>query len=503
MAWVEVVPGHAAPFRQRGWGSPAPFLEWTGILVNWHRRRQVEQVAIPNTSQFEPRNSSYFLKKEFSVTWRERFRNVWHGFGWCATAVREAAILLAARQAGVACPEVVAFGEDERRAFVLVRDEAGLSELRAFLPLLSRNEDRNCLADVLGRALAHMHDAGFEHPDLFAKHILVGLKEGLFRFCILDWARARHRRTISWRSRCRDLAALDATMHETLASDRIRLRLLSAYLKALRGSGLPLRRAAQQVRRVAERLREQRNIREIGQPAIPAHDQQFVPIGDGRLLIVRSFHQQIGGELPDWLTRLSEAGSQAEAVTSDTGPSGPEIRSVKSWPRTKSTWELPELAHTLFRLARFGVGAPRLLAAGATATSVFLVTQTEPTTPFDEVFAKAPFLQRCQMLRQVGRIVRQIHEAGYHLPAVEAWPRRLGIGRETGNVVIAKVELLLRSTASWQELAATELNRQRMQLSRTEQMRFLFGYLGASEGTAEMKRLFLRQSTFKERQRAA
>ena len=66
----------------------------------------------------------FFLKKQRAVTWRERWRNAWHGFGWCATAVREAAILQALRGAGIGCPDVVALGEDGRQS----RGEVGLRE---------------------------------------------------------------------------------------------------------------------------------------------------------------------------------------------------------------------------------------------------------------------------------------------------------------------------------------------------------------------------------------
>jgi len=488
MAWVEIMPAFDSLFQ--GWESAAPFLEWTGILVNRHRHRQVEDVNLPEAGSESTRG--FFLKKEFAVTWHERFLNAWHGFGWCATAVREAAILIAAKEAGVGCADVVAFGEHERSSFVLLRAESDMTEL----PTLASDTERGDLAESLGRALAKLHAAGFEHPDLFAKHILV--EPATQRICILDWARARRRRSISWRTRLRDLAVLDATLNASSASDRWRLRCLRAYLKAIDG-GPPLARTAAQIRGFAEAMCGKRNLREIAQPTTPAHDQQFVPACDGRLLIVRSYYEKCDGKLPDWLANLPAS----ESHSNDTsrflvGASGSEFTWVQTWQNKPGAWQIPQLAHTLFRLARFGVPTPRLLAVGATPSRVFAATQAEATTPLDEAFAKASPQERRQLLEQAGRIVRQIHEAGYALPPGEVWLRRLGVNVATGAVVLARVEPLVRGNQAWRDIAPTEFNLQRFHLSRAEQLRFLRGYLGA-----EMKQEAPGLGTSTERHRAA
>src|SRR6266849_1116136 len=107
-------------------------------------------------------------------------------------------MLQALRAAGIGCPEVVALGEDGRHAFVLTRDESAMTELRSLVPSLTCDEQRQQLAVTLGRELARMHDAGFDHPDLFAKHILATHDDAGFHFCILDWQRGRHRPSVSW-----------------------------------------------------------------------------------------------------------------------------------------------------------------------------------------------------------------------------------------------------------------------------------------------------------------
>jgi tRNA A-37 threonylcarbamoyl transferase component Bud32 len=515
MAWFETLPRYAPLFRRHGWDSASSFLSWTGILVNRHRNRRVEQVTFepeaPPTAAASLAGAAgldvrFFLKKEYAVCWRERFHNAWDGFGWCSSAVREAAILQALREAGIGCPEVVALGEDRRQAFVLMCDESAMTELRAFLPTLSSDEEWHCLADALGRELARMHDAGFDHPDLFAKHILVAPRGATFRFCILDWQRARRRRAVPWRLRCRDLAILNATLHGALASARLRLRCLHAYVRALSvQKGRPLARLARQIHRQAERLRKNRNIREVGQLPVPSSNQQFVSLRDGRLLVVRSYYEELGGQLPGWLTRISEPGASARVYEESlAAASGSEELSLQSWPASASSWEIPPLAHTLFRLQRFGVPAPRLLAVGFSAARVYLLAESAATVPFVEAFAKASVPLRARMLRQAGWIVRQIHEAGYSLPAGDAWERRLGVIRSTCELFVVQFEPLRRGALPWQELAPLEFNRQKIRLSRTEQLRFLQGYLqhrrGSDQERAARKTLFLPRAKAWERQ---
>jgi tRNA A-37 threonylcarbamoyl transferase component Bud32 len=374
-----------------------------------------------------------------------------------------------------------------------------MTELRAFLPTLSSDDECRRLAGALGRELARMHDAGFDHPDLFAKHILVAPRGGTFCFCILDWQRARRRRAVSWRLRCRDVAVLDATLHGALASARLRLRCLRAYVRALSvQKGRPLGRLARQIHRQAERLRRNRHIQEVGQLPVPASNQQFVSLQGGRLLVVRSYYEKLGGQLPGWLTRISEPDAP-ERVYKESHPavSGAEEVSLQSWPASASSREIPPLAHTLFRLQRFGVPAPRLLAVGFSAERVYLLAESAAAVPLTEAFAKASIPLRARMLREAGWIVRQIHEAGYSLPAGDAWERRLGVIRATYELFVVKFEPLLRGARPWQELAPLEFNRQKIRLSRTEQLRFLQGYLkhrrgGYQDRTARTTRLLPR-----------
>jgi hypothetical protein len=196
-----------------------------------------------------------------------------------------------------------------------------------------------------------------------------------------------------------------------------------------------------------------------------------VSLQDGRLLVVRSHYERLGGQLPEWLT--SHSPHQASLACA----AGSGMLLLQSYVTSTASWEIPPLAHTLFRLQRFGVLAPRLLVVGCNDARVFVLADSPATVPLAEAFAKGSFAMRSRLLRQAGQLIRQIHEAGYYLPNGDAWERRLGVVSSTGEIMLAKVEPLLRGKTCWQELAPLEFNRQKIRLSRTEQLRFLQGYL--------------------------
>ena len=139
------------------------------------------------------------------------------------------------QQSGIPCPDWIAVGEDgQGRAFLLLREVTGSQDLRVFLHehRQAPSDQRRRLARKLGVALAEFHNAGFDHPDLFAKHVLVNPQDP--PVSVLDWQRSRRRRRVTWRRRCRDLAALEATLADHLTTVRERLECLRSYLQTSR-----------------------------------------------------------------------------------------------------------------------------------------------------------------------------------------------------------------------------------------------------------------------------
>src|SRR5262249_7782279 len=142
-----------------------------GVVISGHPDRHVMQVRLGIGKRAIPA----FLKREHRLPWRDRWAAAWAGLGFVSKSCREAKLLHALRQSAVGCPEMIAAGEDDRgRAFLLLRELNRTLDLRCYLDMLaSYPEERRQFARRLGEALAQIHETGFAHPDLYAKHVLV------------------------------------------------------------------------------------------------------------------------------------------------------------------------------------------------------------------------------------------------------------------------------------------------------------------------------------------
>jgi hypothetical protein len=154
----------------------------------------------------------------------------------------------------------------------------------------------------------------------------------------------------------------------------------------------------------------------------------------------------------------------------------------------------PEFARAaaIFRLQRFGVAGPRLLAMGhrrVTAWQRYSFLLTEPPTgpSLAMVLRQDEPARRQRLLRRLGVQLRQVHEAGFALRAdanvCEAW------------VVVADGRLALGNVDGLERTAATRLalfaKPQAMALlSRTDRLRVLLGYLGLRRADARARALF-------------
>jgi tRNA A-37 threonylcarbamoyl transferase component Bud32 len=261
MPTLEIAADYRDLFRRHGLATADDFLAWAGTAIGGHADRHVVAVSLAGLS--------FFLKKERIVPWRDRFASAWHGHGWASKSVREARLLQQAQAAGIGCPEVAAVGEDRPRAFLLLRAADGMAEVRDWLARPLSAAARRALARTLGQALARLHGAGFDHPDLYVKHVLAAAEGEGFRFCFLDWQRSRWTIRVPWRRRLRDLAALDASLGDGLATARLRLDCLRAYL-ARAEMPPPLARAAAAVRRLSLHLLRRRKVRALRHHGAPA-----------------------------------------------------------------------------------------------------------------------------------------------------------------------------------------------------------------------------------------
>jgi tRNA A-37 threonylcarbamoyl transferase component Bud32 len=457
MAFVEVNPKYQDLLRRHGLVGAGQFLRLPAVVISGHPDRHVAQVSLGAGSDAV----AAFLKREHLVWWKDRLAGAWAGFGLVSKSYREARTLRALHQAGLPCPEWIAAGEDEGgRAFLLVRELTGFLDLRLFLEQRrsATPAERLRLARGLGEAVARVHAAGFDHPDLYAKHVLIHPETGEVRF--LDWQRSHRRRSVSRRQRWRDLAALHASLADHLARPGERLACLRAYLQAA-GQAFDKRELRCAIRRIegqADALLRRRHVREQHQPPLGTGTQNLIWLDGEALSVTREFWSALGAQVPGWLLDSPPPGVGSVATVRVHLPGAGEgwLQRRRTFRPLGLLWDWlgrrpprsPELqqAGLLFRLQRYGLRTPRLLAVGqrqrgAHLESFLLMEPLPDTLPMAAWLATAPAGDRRLLFRACCVILRRLHEAHCCLTADDRFP--LGVEVRPGEapaVVMTMVE---------------------------------------------------------------
>jgi hypothetical protein len=505
MQFVEVNPRCREPLARLGLGAPGDFLALGGVIWCGHPDRHVARVTLGELG-------GAFLKREHRIRRRDRVANAWAGFGFVSKSYREFLLLRELAAVGIGCPEPLAAGEEGGRAFLLLRELPGCRDLRAFLretPVSRRGEVAVCL----GAELARLHAAEFDHPDLYSKHVLVGTVGSRFVFHFLDWQRSRRGRP-SWAARWRDLAALDATLADELVTPRERVASLREYLRGSADAGPvpPLGEALRAICKCSTRLLRRRRIRELRQPPLAAGVQNLIWLDGEALCVTREFQAELQGRVPPSLRlcTLREAAApslERREVPREGGRSGLLVRRGASrpfawlwnWLRRRPLTS-PELqqAGILFRLQRYGVVTPRLLAVGQRSsppwrTASFLLTEPRGgAVPLAAWLAEnEDRVERTTVLRDAGDVLRRIHDAGCSLAPGATPEEILQVEAASGggvHIVVGDVDGLrkrhrLPRAASARELASV-LRGLAGLCSRMDRLRLLLGYVQAERGEA-------------------
>lgn len=496
MSLIEVHPEYSETLARLGLATATDFLRLEGTILGGHPDRHVLQVSLSL--------GNCFLKKEHRVSWRDRFAHWWRGAGAISKSTREGRLLRQLEAAGIGCPTAIACGEAGGRAFLLLREETGVDDLRTYLQ--QQPLERVALATALGRELARVHAAGFHHRDMYSKHILVGRDDNGWRWCFLDWQRGRHVGRVAWLHRLRDLAALDATLANTMASRRERLLCWRAYLAAQPKPAARPGKFLRIVCRLSAHLQRKRRIRELRQAPLPAGRQGLIWL-DGEALCVTPHFQARITQPPAWLTNPEPARNRVESV--DLAEAGHESWKLvrrwasRPWRWLTSWWRRPffpapefEQAAAIIRLERYGIETPRLLALGHRRvrlwqTYSFLLTEPPArAVPLLRYLDGAAPPQRSQVLREAGRHLRRVHEAGYACQGrhFDQWAVRT----DTGAVVLTGVDGLRRKPGSADLLARKDLAKLAIAvpgLSAADRLRFVLGYFGLERLTPSAQRL--------------
>jgi len=515
--WVEVHPAVAASLTRLSSFSAQDFLELPGEIVSGHPDRHVMEVVVSADGE----ELTCYLKRQHRVRWKERWNNWLAGAGFVSSSEREGRMLLALEDAGLAGSRCLAFGDDGRgRAFLLVRAAEGHVDLRQWLA--ERVRDIRDTGEGLARLVAAVHDAGFDHPDLYAKHVLVHADTEAVT--LIDWQRSRRRQSVGWSHRIRTLAALHATIAEHLVPRAARLRFLRAYLAAVShhgGTDPGVPRLAVLARRIAgkaDRLLRKASIRSQQFPDRGAMPQRLVWL-DGEALCAIP---EVAGDLQDERLRsqLYDVCNPGVVFRLPSGRGGrlqvgrSRIDLERLWSLARRrTWRSPELriARLLFHLKRHRIPAPRLLAFGQRARGI---GGTESFVLAEPHSAEAtPLLVWCggaislvdnsqcgklrgQVLDSLADLLRRLHDAGCIIERLGPQGEPFAVDADPGppTVVLADVaRLRYRGQVRRKDVRADVRRLWRLGHgvpTRAETLRFLMRYLQAESITPQVRRLF-------------
>jgi tRNA A-37 threonylcarbamoyl transferase component Bud32 len=526
VAFVEINPRYREMLRQQGLLCPRDFFALPNVIVSGHPDRHVARVALGSSAN----PMIGYLKREHRVLLKDRLLNICAGHGFVSKSRREAQTLQSVASMGIGCPEWMAFGEDDAgRAFLLVRELSDTVDLRDYLRGLRAGRSR--FLQRLGVTIARIHEAGFDQPDLYSKHILIG-RNGSIHF--LDWQRSRRGR-LGWRQRWRDLAALSATLSDDLLRQSERLLCLRAYLRSWRrqSAATPpaLLRAAFSVWKCQKALLGRRRIREMRQLPIAGSQHQLVWVDGEALCTTRAFQEELQGQFPDWL-RLANLPAKARHLQeikhlplggraflqrrrASHGPIGFLRRLIKRAPVAPEVRQ----AALIFRLQRHGVATPKLLAFGQRSASSW---QTESfvawelpaeATEIGEWLREVPPTvmggtlreRRRQVIHEAGLTIRRLHDATVNFDrgrlvaggdSTGDQPGCLFVLEENGGigVVCGAIAALVVRRRRMERHALADLILLRTRFaeslaSRADELRFLLSYLGVNRLTPAARTL--------------
>lgn len=485
--WIETNPRFRVRLTRLGLTTPDVILALPGEVVSGHADRHVVRV------ESRDGGTAFYLKRQHHVGWRERVRQWAAGYGWASRCGREARLLRELELGGFPCPAWVATGEDGRgRAFLLVEELVGPVELRRLLrDTRLTAADRSELAARLGRAVAELHAAGFDTPDLTAKHVFA--EPDSFGVTLIDWQSARRVNRLGNETRGRALAALHASLADHLATPRERLRFLWAYHRAGRRLGRgPL---AREVVRLAEIARRKRSVRDQRQSVVAGGGPQRLVWLAGEAVcavpdvaavwptpaIAHPFYPATPpvGEAPG-STRLADG----RAAVLIRGTTCAPVARLASWARGRS-WRSPgvTLGRLLFHLERYGVPAPGLFAfgqrlIGRTSADWFALHAVPSGLPLATWLARpVSGALRRDVFGQVGLVLRQLHDAGCRYTR---GPLLWVADDNTGRVTVGGI----RGVRIVKKLTASDRRNDLLRLlgglpaSRADRLRAVRGYYG-------------------------
>ncbi len=470
-------PAYSELIREGGLDQFERMMNWAdGQPLSWHAKRDAKFIRVESSGT----TAELLLKREWRSYLKDRVEGLLTGYGWGVKGLREWHVLMAMQRAGLPTSQPVLFAQRgllQPRGYLLIIKLPGAVQLTEYLrwnrPRLTVAERRE-LARRIGEAVARLHNAGINHPDLFAKHVLlvpaevtggnfcgtsgsgqlerqaVTLKPAELAVTFVDLQRSSVGRHLSWRARCRDLAALAATTSAAMASQADRLACLRAYLAAARAA-VAARRAVRLIRRRANRLLQRRKIAEMRCESDQPRRDQFVCIDAGRLCVNRnwldvlrqaglgSLQQLMHVGTGQTIRQLSDRANVLLQLPAHSGVVRAYLKRHRGrypfkWLSRLLTGHQPRLpgpreAEMIERLKRIDVPTPELIAFGSEfgpgpeARSVLVTRGVPDAVQLDYLLeaidrSAADWRTKRQRIRrlilQVAELARRFHRAGYN-----------------------------------------------------------------------------------------
>lgn len=502
-------------------------------------RRETIRLAHPLASDSQSR---LVLKRSRRVGIVERLRSAARRQGAVSRQRREWEVLRQLHALGFMGPRPLACVEEFGRAALLLEDLEGARPLPAQLLDASWQPDadeRREFFQHLGREIGRLHATGYAHGSLSAPAVLAIRQEGAARFGFQHVAKARQFRRLSLARRAAELAMLDATLPERIATAEDRQRLVEAYIHeaCIEGQAGDL---LELIAKRRERLLARRDVWEIRERFL-AGDDLVPPTRPAHLWIDPAFRPALESTGLASLPAVMETKSgKCLRVLKDRenwrldlphvpGPPGAylkkhHIRTMGSWLRAKlgrgpgDTAGRVE-ARNIALLRRAGIAAMRLIAFGEQLLpngelQSFVLTQelagylqldhylkqrvasAARRTPTEQAALRV-------LVDQVAELAGKFHRLGYNhrdLYCCHFFVKPESEGRFQINLIdLQRVEHRRWLRRRWiiKDLAQLSYSAPRDQIRCREKLAFMRRYLGVSRLRPQDKR-FIRQIVAKQ-----
>ena len=486
--WIEFHPRYRAWLGKCGVRTVADALALRGEVVGGHADRHVVKVELHSGVSVR----GAYLKREHVVARRSRFRNWREGFGWVSRAEREARTLQKLEELGLPGPQWLAYGEDAAgRAFLLIEELTGAVPLREYFTdtALTADESR-LLAERIGRMLAEYHAAGVGTPELAAKHLL--LRSGALQPILIDWQSGRNDRVVSPADATDWFGALHATLPEECAALRNRLRVLWAYRRVLKASGIvPSQTFGACVRsvRAASEKQSKRSSVQLQLGTKGTAPQRLVWLdGEAMVAIPEVAHSWPKNQNREPFYDLPPGTESIALPCGTTGeltrfcsfdPLGRFLAAIRERP-----WRSPgaKAARVCFYLQRLGIPGPKLLAYGQRRKSAFevqsfVIVDVETGHGIGDCIA-GDHPDRNQALAEIGQFLKRLHDGRcrFHRSLLGLDP--LLISTTGFSVASASAVSIVRRVSV--RNARTDLTVALVGLDRLDKISVLKAYLGSN-----------------------